>query len=144
MWKVSFNSFISSSTSVNLIWSQNNFRPQYKGNGYCNDENNFAACEYDGGDCCGDEVKTKWCNDCLCVDPEYNAGCEIDVYGQNPIIPPMFFHANDTFINLYQQDEGTLKVDFDAKLKIECPRNGFKLSALSSKNSWDARYVDDY
>ena len=56
----------------------------------------------------------------------------------------MFFHANDTFINLYQQDEGTLKVDFDAKLKIECPRNGFKLSALSSKNSWDARYVDDY
>ena len=32
-------------------------KPGYKGDGFCDDENNNAACAYDEGDCCGDSVK---------------------------------------------------------------------------------------
>ena len=28
--------------------------PEYKGDGYCDWENNNCGCEWDGGDCCGD------------------------------------------------------------------------------------------
>ena len=37
------------------------------GNGYCNDETNNAACNYDGGDCCGTCVKTNYCTECECL-----------------------------------------------------------------------------
>ena len=30
------------------------------GNGFCNEETNLAACNYDGGDCCGPDVLCKW------------------------------------------------------------------------------------
>ena len=40
--------------------------PDYKKDGNCDDDNNNAGCEYDGGDCCpksveGGEVKKKYC-----------------------------------------------------------------------------------
>ena len=49
----------------------------YKGNGYCDDENNIAGCEYDGGDCCQKEVglpvvKT-YCQECKCLDPKFKS-----------------------------------------------------------------------
>ena len=35
--------------------------PGYKGDGNCDDENNKASCDYDGGDCCGLTVSKKYC-----------------------------------------------------------------------------------
>ena len=35
--------------------------------GYCDDVNNFAACNYDGGDCCGENVDTTFCHLCNCI-----------------------------------------------------------------------------
>ena len=43
--------------------------PWYKNDGECDDENNFADCDYDGGDCCGANVVTTWCSVCACLDP---------------------------------------------------------------------------
>ena len=36
------------------------------GDGWCDDVTNTAECGYDGGDCCGDEVDTDYCNECIC------------------------------------------------------------------------------
>ena len=32
-------------------------KPKFKGDGNCDDANNNAACDYDGGDCCVKSVK---------------------------------------------------------------------------------------
>ena len=45
----------------------------WKGDGWCDDENNNAGCEYDGGDCCGENVKTTYCQECQCLDPGYSS-----------------------------------------------------------------------
>jgi hypothetical protein len=36
--------------------------------GYCDDINNNLACTYDGGDCCGANVNTQYCSECLCLE----------------------------------------------------------------------------
>ena len=41
--------------------------PEHIGDRWCNDENNNAGCGYDGGDCCGPNVKTQRCSDCQCL-----------------------------------------------------------------------------
>ena len=38
--------------------------PELVGNGICNDENNNEKCNWDGGDCCGDEVNKDHCIHC--------------------------------------------------------------------------------
>ena len=38
----------------------------YIGDGYCDDENNNAGCIFDGGDCCGNNINTQYCNECIC------------------------------------------------------------------------------
>ena len=38
------------------------------GDGFCNDETNNKACNYDGGDCCGNCINTENCIECLCHD----------------------------------------------------------------------------
>merc|ERR1712100_196136 len=43
----------------------------FVGDGYCDDGNNNAGCDWDGGDCCGTSDKAKqynYCNDCSCLD----------------------------------------------------------------------------
>ena len=40
------------------------------GNGICNDETNTAACNYDGGDCCGHNRNTDYCSQCNCFHQE--------------------------------------------------------------------------
>ena len=40
------------------------------GDGYCDDETNNEACNFDGGDCCGDIVYTDFCWDCFCFEKE--------------------------------------------------------------------------
>ena len=34
--------------------------------GFCDDENYYEECNYDGGDCCGDSVNTDYCTVCAC------------------------------------------------------------------------------
>jgi len=48
--------------------------PQWKGDNYCDDENNNEECEYDGGDCCNNTMDgwDNYCDACECKDP--NAG----------------------------------------------------------------------
>jgi len=45
--------------------------PNWRGDGFCDDENNVAKCDWDGGDCCFSEKK-EWqhfCTKCRCLDP---------------------------------------------------------------------------
>ena len=39
----------------------------WTGDGFCDDSNNILECDYDGGDCCGSNVNTQFCTDCLCL-----------------------------------------------------------------------------
>ena len=47
--------------------------PDYATDGDCDDENNNAACNFDDGACCGDNVSTEYCTDCECLDPNFGA-----------------------------------------------------------------------
>ena len=38
------------------------------GDGYCDDITNNLDCTYDGGDCCGSNVNTQYCTECLCLE----------------------------------------------------------------------------
>ena len=38
------------------------------GDGYCDDINNNVGCNFDGGDCCGANVNTDYCTECLCLE----------------------------------------------------------------------------
>ena len=45
-------------------------KPSYKGDGFCDDENNHCGCDWDAGDCCG--VKNfQYCTQCKCLDCKY-------------------------------------------------------------------------
>ena len=44
--------------------------PKYKGDNFCDDENNNVGCDYDGGDCCG-KINDTYCNICQCLDPSF-------------------------------------------------------------------------
>ena len=47
--------------------------PSFVSDGYCDDGTNTAECNYDGGDCCGSNVDTGWCDECLCYEDLYCA-----------------------------------------------------------------------
>ena len=42
--------------------------PHYIGDLYCDDENNNEACNFDDGDCCGPNVDTQYCQECICIE----------------------------------------------------------------------------
>merc|ERR1712062_806546 len=67
--------------------------PPWVGDNFCDDGNNTPGCDYDGGDCCGDDVNTTYCSLCECMevcgnpqwegdnfcdDENNNAGCNFD------------------------------------------------------------------
>lgn len=57
--------------------------PKYQGDTYCDDANNVYTCGWDGGDCCakkGEHVKTKYCHECLCKDPDHKGSKCIHVH----------------------------------------------------------------
>ena len=43
---------------------------------FCDDINNKKECDYDGGDCCGCNVNTDWCTECLCFEPAVDLSCK--------------------------------------------------------------------
>merc|ERR1711939_27423 len=43
---------------------------KFKGDKNCDDLNNFAVCDWDGGDCCGEGNDYKFCSLCRCKDPQ--------------------------------------------------------------------------
>ena len=45
--------------------------PEWANDQYCDDENNNADCNWDGGACCGNNASgwDNWCTDCECLDP---------------------------------------------------------------------------
>ena len=47
--------------------------PDYQGDGFCDDGNNYEGCGYDGGDCCDNDFEyfDYHCNECQCLDPNY-------------------------------------------------------------------------
>jgi len=51
-------------------------RPEWIGDGECDDINNTEECQWDGGDCCGDDVATDYCTVCECLDPDFEETCE--------------------------------------------------------------------
>ena len=71
------------------------------GNGWCQDFLNIASCGFDGGDCCGPDVKTQLCSECKCLGEniaskaapgpfcscsvESAIGCELFIYFQNNV-----------------------------------------------------------
>ena len=64
--------------------------------------------------------------------------CKIDPYSYFPNIPPMFFDEQNNFINPYIN--GALRAINNDKFTISCHLNGFRDSALSEHDSWEARY----
>ena len=44
----------------------NSDNPSWIGDGWCDDENNNEGCHFDGGDCCGPNVNTQYCIECIC------------------------------------------------------------------------------
>ena len=42
--------------------------PDFQGDGACDDENNNAECNFDGGDCCGPNVDMSFCSECACLE----------------------------------------------------------------------------
>ena len=52
------------------------YKESWKGDGSCDDYNNNCGCEWDGGDCCGNDVNIDWCSDCQCLDPNANSGTD--------------------------------------------------------------------
>ena len=47
---------------------------QWNGDGICDDLNNIFECNFDGGDCCGSNVITDYCSDCLCLSTTNSTG----------------------------------------------------------------------
>ena len=75
--------------------------PNWIGDGECDDETNTAGCGFDGGDCCGPDVKTSQCSDCECLGENITSkatpgpfcSCTVeDVLDCESLIP---FHKND-------------------------------------------------
>ena len=63
--------FFASWLQIVLLWSQSSCFLN-TGDGECDDENNNCGCEWDGGDCCGNDVHTTYCDKCACLDPNFN------------------------------------------------------------------------
>ena len=45
---------------------------KYIGDGYCEDMINNEECDWDGGDCCGNNVVTDYCTVCECLEPNFD------------------------------------------------------------------------
>merc|ERR1719433_1551470 len=71
--------------------------PYYFSDGICDDENNNEVCNYDGGDCCGDNVGTTFCSECQCLDPDF--GGQGEFFKKN-------FYSNFLLFYFFEKGEG--------------------------------------
>merc|ERR1712223_1070818 len=58
------------------------------GDNYCDDQNNNAACEFDGGDCCQDNPSQGWdnyCSDCLCLEMPETTEAPVEPTTEEPM-----------------------------------------------------------
>merc|ERR1711910_177418 len=46
------------------------YKTHWKGDNWCDDGNNNCGCAWDGGDCCGKNVRKNYCTKCECLDPK--------------------------------------------------------------------------
>ena len=60
--------FILLSSQIIGCIAVNGSQPTWVADGYCDDNNNNMGCNYDGGDCCGPDVNTDYCQECICID----------------------------------------------------------------------------
>ena len=49
-------------------------KPYSKSDGWCDDYNNVPTCDFDGGDCCLQELQTYFCTACKCHEEESGGG----------------------------------------------------------------------
>ena len=54
--------------NVNRILLFKGCNSEWIGDGNCDDENNKEQCNYDGGDCCGENVNKQFCSECICLE----------------------------------------------------------------------------
>ena len=64
------------SSNGNESCTETCMHPEWKGNGWCEDENNNCGCDWDGGDCCGYDIaymQSYNCEhqECECLDPNF-------------------------------------------------------------------------
>ena len=62
-----------------LILDCNGIVP-FVGDTFCDDENNYPECDYDGGDCCGGQLT--YCSVCWCVITNMT-------YSLSSVVPPL-------------------------------------------------------
>ena len=76
--------------------------PEFQGDGYCDDENNMAACEWDGGDCCNNDLPDYdiFCSECQCFGP--NVDSELSDFSTSVLSSTgkhFFLNFSSRFIN---------------------------------------------
>ena len=59
---------VGSTTSSSVTTTSGSCNQGWIADGFCDDINNNLDCSYDGGDCCGSNVNTQYCNICQCLE----------------------------------------------------------------------------
>ena len=59
---------VGTTTSSSVTTTSGSCNQGWIADGYCDDINNNLDCTYDGGDCCGSNVNTQYCNICQCLE----------------------------------------------------------------------------
>ena len=73
--------------------------PEFQGDGYCDDENNMAACNWDGGDCCNNKI------------PDYDIYCSLcQCLGSNVDFESSDFSSS--VVSTYPQEQQRGKINF--------------------------------
>ena len=57
---------------LSLTTSSEECFQDWVGDGCCDDIYNIQECNYDGGDCCGSNINTNCCDECLCLNDDGN------------------------------------------------------------------------
>ena len=108
----------------------------------CNDGNNNENCEWDRGDCCGNNVNTDSCSACECLDPangSTTSGCEYPKWKDNDFCDTGNNNENCewdggdcpipgdeefcTFINPCGEDEGDCDYHDECQGNLKCGSN---------------------
>ena len=66
LWNVPIDDDVIILFAVTTAYCENE---NWIGDGYCDDVTNNEECQWDGGDCCGNNVNTQYCQVCACLDP---------------------------------------------------------------------------